>query len=130
MPKGMHNPLPASLRSECKKATQILDSFINGSWRGSPGRELPESVLRDAKALAILTVTKAGILGSVRFGSGLLIARLDDGTWSHPSAIGLAGLGFGGQAGFELTDFVFILNDAESVNTFSRLGSLTVSGNF
>ncbi|KAL4998468.1 hypothetical protein BDV10DRAFT_72482 [Aspergillus recurvatus] len=140
MPKGMHNPLPASLGSECKKATQILDSFINGSWRGSPGRELPERVLRNAKALAILTVTKAGLLGSLRFGSGILIARLpdnsdpdhrNDGTgWSPPSAISTFGLGFGGQAGFELTDFVFILNDTESVTTFSKLGSLTVSGNF
>ncbi|KAL2858485.1 hypothetical protein BJY01DRAFT_352 [Aspergillus pseudoustus] len=132
MPKGMHNPLPASLRSECIKATQILDSFINGSWRGSPGRELPERVLANAKGLAILTVTKAGILGSLRFGSGILLARLDDenNTWSHPSAIGTAGLGFGGQAGFELADFVFILNDADSLATFSRLGSLTLSGNF
>ncbi|KAL6232381.1 hypothetical protein BDW75DRAFT_243021 [Aspergillus navahoensis] len=147
MPKGMHNPLPASLGTgdqpnpgECKKATQILDSFINGSWRGSPGRELPERVLRNAKALAILTVTKAGILGSLRFGSGILIARLpnnndpahpDGGSaWSPPSAISTFGVGFGGQAGFELTDFVFILNDTDSVFTFSKLGSLTVSGNF
>ncbi|KAL5041853.1 hypothetical protein BDW71DRAFT_157916 [Aspergillus fruticulosus] len=140
MPKGMHNPLPASLGSECKKATQILDSFINGSWRGSPGRELPERVLRNAKALAILTVTKAGILGSLRFGSGILIARLPEnndpdhrngGTgWSPPSAISTFGLGFGGQAGFELTDFVFILNDTGSVTTFSKFGSLTLSGNF
>ncbi|KAL4908506.1 hypothetical protein BDW74DRAFT_101313 [Aspergillus multicolor] len=136
MPKGMHNPLPASLGSECKKATQILDSFINGSWRGSPGRELPERVLRNAKGLAILTVTKAGILGSLRFGSGILIARLPDNPdgagagWSPPSAISTFGLGFGGQAGFELTDFVFILNDIESLQTFSKLGSLTVSGNF
>ncbi|KAL4746802.1 hypothetical protein BDW72DRAFT_28324 [Aspergillus terricola var. indicus] len=139
MPKGMHNPLPASLGSECKKATQILDSFLNGSWRGSPGRELPKHVLRNAKALAILTVTKAGFLGSLRFGSGILIARLPDSNdpnrqdgsgWSAPSAISTFGLGFGGQVGFELTDFVFILNDTDSVTTFSKLGSLTVSGNF
>ncbi|KAL4863638.1 hypothetical protein BDV12DRAFT_25504 [Aspergillus spectabilis] len=146
MPKGMHNPLPASLTSECKKAAQILDSFINGSWRGSPGRELPERVLRNAKGLAILTVTKAGILGSLRIGSGILIARLPDdpsssssennttppsgSRWSPPSAISLAGLGFGGQAGFEITDFVFILNDQDSLKTFSHLGSLTLSGNF
>ncbi|KAL4798341.1 hypothetical protein BDV19DRAFT_20987 [Aspergillus venezuelensis] len=141
MPKGMHNPLPASLGSECKKATQILDSFINGSWRGSPGRELPERVLRDAKGLAILTITKAGILGSLRFGSGILISRLPDtqdpqtgaisqGGWSPPSAISTIGLGFGGQAGFELTDFVFLFNDSTSLAAFSRLGSLTLSGNF
>ncbi|KAL4880539.1 hypothetical protein BJY04DRAFT_71561 [Aspergillus karnatakaensis] len=160
MPKGMHNPLPASLTSECKKATQILDSFINGSWRGSPGRELPERVLQNAKGLAILTVTKAGILGSLRIGSGIILARLPDSDaetdgdennnnantdannpentttaprpprWSPPSAISLCGLGFGGQAGFELTDFVFILNTWDSLETFSKLGSLTLSGNF
>ncbi|KAL4808137.1 hypothetical protein BDV18DRAFT_134321 [Aspergillus unguis] len=152
MPKGMHNPLPASLGSECKKATQILDSFINGSWRGSPGRELPERILREAKGVAILTVTKAGILGSVRFGSGILIARLPDAEpepsttentdpeaaaptasrarWSPPSAISTFGLGFGGQAGFELTDFVFIFNSVSSLETFSKLGSLTIAGNF
>ncbi|KAL4923132.1 uncharacterized protein BDV17DRAFT_285647 [Aspergillus undulatus] len=139
----MHNPLPASLGSECKKATQILDSFINGSWRGSPGRELPERVLKNAKGLAILTVTKAGILGSLRFGSGILIARLPgtesqspDGTtttpggWSPPSAISTLGLGFGGQAGFELTDFVFIFDSSSALEAFSNLGSLTLSGNF
>ncbi|OJJ57353.1 hypothetical protein ASPSYDRAFT_154359 [Aspergillus sydowii CBS 593.65] len=150
----MHNPLPASLGSECKKATQILDSFVNGSWRGSPGRELPERVLREAKGIAILTVTKAGFLGSARFGSGVLIARLPDehehghgpncsedgaaaaaaatfggGRWSHPSAIGIFGGGFGGQVGFELTDFVFIFNSTSSLSIFSKSGSLTVSGN-
>ncbi|KAJ1338341.1 SH3 domain-containing YSC84-like protein 1 [Microdochium nivale] len=40
-----------------------------------------------------------------------------------------AGGGFGGQIGFELTDFVFILNDANAVKTFSQQGSLTLGGN-
>ena len=39
------------------------------------------------------------------------------------------GGGFGGQIGFELTDFVFILNDAAAVRTFSQKGSLTLGGN-
>ena len=37
--------------------------------------------------------------------------------------------GFGGQIGFELTDFVFILNDASAVKTFAQAGSLTLGGN-
>lgn len=107
-------------------------------------------------------MTKAGFLGSARFGSGVLIARLPDehepeqgrehghgpncsedgaataaaaaatfggGRWSHPSAIGIFGGGFGGQVGFELTDFVFIFNSTSSLSTFSKSGSLTVSGN-
>jgi len=39
------------------------------------------------------------------------------------------GGGFGGQIGFELTDFVFILNDASAVRTFSQAGSVTLGGN-
>ena len=57
------------------------------------------------------------------------MARLSDGTWSAPSAIGTIGGGVGGQIGFELTDFVFILNDAAAVRTFAQAGSLTLGGN-
>ena len=39
------------------------------------------------------------------------------------------GGGFGGQIGFELTDFVFILNNDAAVKTFSQQGSLTLGGN-
>lgn len=76
-----------------------------------------------------MTVFKAGFLGSGRFGSGVVVARLADGGWSAPSAIGTVGGGFGGQIGFELTDFVFILNDANAVKTFAQAGSLTLGGN-
>lgn len=58
-----------------------------------------------------------------------MVARLPDGSWSAPSAIATGGAGFGGQIGFELTDFVFILNDASAVKTFSQAGSLTLGGN-
>ncbi|KAE8338033.1 hypothetical protein BDV24DRAFT_177144 [Aspergillus arachidicola] len=133
MPRGLHNPLPASLRidiaaGECKKASQILESFLTAPYFGNPGRELPGKLLANAKGLAICTVAKAGFLGSARFGSGLVIARLDNGSWSAPSAISLTGAGFGGQVGFELTDFVFILDDA-GLRSFSRMGSLTLGAN-
>lgn len=72
---------------------------------------------------------KAGFLGSARFGSGLVVARLPDGSWSAPSAVATAGAGFGGQIGLELTDFVFILNDPSAVKTFAQAGSLTLGGN-
>ncbi len=58
-----------------------------------------------------------------------MVARLPNGGWSAPSAIVTAGGGVGGQIGFELTDFVFILNDAHAVKTFSQQGSITLGGN-
>jgi lipid-binding SYLF domain-containing protein len=81
------------------------------------------------QGLAIITVFKAGFLGSRRYGNGIAVARLSNGSWSAPSAISLGGVGFGGQIGFELTDFVFVLNDAAAVRAFSLQGSLTLGGN-
>ncbi|KAH8903108.1 DUF500-domain-containing protein [Coniochaeta sp. PMI_546] len=126
---GLNNPLPSSMASECKKCGKILASFVDPRQAFSPEKVIPPSVLANAKGLAILTVIKAGFLGSARFGSGLVIARLPDGSWSAPTAIATGGAGFGGQIGFELTDFVFILNDASAVKTFSQAGSLTLGGN-
>ncbi|KAK4043124.1 hypothetical protein C8A01DRAFT_43905 [Parachaetomium inaequale] len=126
---GINNPLPSSMASECKKCAKILTSFIDPRQAFGPEKVIPPSVLANAKGLAILTVIKAGFLGSARFGSGLVIARLPDGSWSAPTAIATGGAGFGGQIGFELTDFVFILNDASAVKTFSQAGSLTLGGN-
>ncbi|KAE8375024.1 hypothetical protein BDV26DRAFT_25413 [Aspergillus bertholletiae] len=129
MPLGIHNPLPSSLNSECRKAGKILASFIDPRQAFGPDKIIPPEILAGAKGLAVLTVLKAGFLGSARFGSGVVVARLADGSWSAPSAIATAGAGFGGQIGFELTDFVFILNDAAAVRTFSQVGTLTLGGN-
>ncbi|KAJ5646686.1 hypothetical protein N7490_003058 [Penicillium lividum] len=129
MPLGIHNPLPSSLSSECKKAAKILTSFVDPKQAFGPEKVIPPEILANAKGLAILTVLKAGFIGSGRFGSGLVVARLADGSWSAPSAIITAGAGVGGQIGFELTDFVFILNDASAVRAFSQFGTLTLGGN-
>ncbi|EME49961.1 hypothetical protein DOTSEDRAFT_68695 [Dothistroma septosporum NZE10] len=125
----INNPLPSSMRSECKKCGRILASFIDPRQAFGPDKIIPPNILANAKGLAILTVFKAGFLGSGRFGSGVVVARLADGSWSAPSAIGTVGGGFGGQIGFEITDFVFILNDASAVKTFAQVGSLTLGGN-
>lgn len=85
--------------------------------------------MSNAKGLAILTVLKAGFLFSGRAGSGIIVARLPDGSWSAPSAIMTAGAGVGGQIGAELTDFVFILNNKAAVDSFAQVGSITLGGN-
>lgn len=70
---------------------------------------MPPHILQRAKGFAILSVAKAGFIVSARAGSGLVIARLADGGWSAPSAIGTAGGGFGFQAGVEMAEFLIIL---------------------
>lgn len=55
------------------------------------------AVLKGAKGLAILTVAKGGVLVAYKFGTGLVIARRSDGSWSAPSALMSVGLGWGAQ---------------------------------
>lgn len=95
----------------------------------SQDQVIPPEVLKNAKGLAVITQIKAGFLFSGRAGSGVIIARLPDGSWSAPSAIVTAGAGVGGQIGAEITDFVFILNTQKAVETFSQAGSITLGGN-
>lgn len=57
---------------------------------------------------------------SIRFGSGLVVARLPNGTWSAPSAIATEKLKVKGQFGMEFTDFVYVLNSDAAVEKFSE----------
>jgi lipid-binding SYLF domain-containing protein len=41
---------------------------------------IPRNVLENAKGFAIFTIFKAGFLFSARAGSGIVIAKLDDGS--------------------------------------------------
>ncbi|GME95527.1 unnamed protein product [[Candida] boidinii] len=126
---GINNPIPRSLKSECVKAAKILSSFIKPNQVLGADEIIPHEVLLNAKGLAIMTVLKAGFLFSGRAGSGVVVARLPDGSWSAPSALVTAGAGAGGQIGAELTDFVFILNTDAAVESFAQYGSVTLGGN-
>ncbi|KAI5970430.1 hypothetical protein CANMA_000481 [Candida margitis] len=126
---GISNPIPRSLRSESKKAAKTLTSFIKPNQIAGPDQIIPPRILKNAKGLAVITVLKAGFLFSGRAGSGVIVARLPDGSWSPPSAIVTAGAGAGGMIGAELTDFVFVLNTKAAVDTFAQLGSVTLGTN-
>ncbi|KAL4800873.1 hypothetical protein BDV19DRAFT_383892 [Aspergillus venezuelensis] len=115
----------SSLAGECKKAERILDSFINPDIV-SVDRRIPRKVLENAKGLAIFTVFEVGMMRSLRFGSGLVVARLPNGTWSAPSAIATGKILAKGQFGMELTDYVYVLNSETAVEKFSQAKTFTL----
>lgn len=78
--------------------------------------------------LAVFQVLKAGFVFSGKAGSGLVIARLPDGSWSAPSCIATGGLGWGLQIGADITDFVIVLNSEDAVRAFSLGGNVTIGG--
>lgn len=124
----LNTPIPQTLPKECQKAARILRAFVDNRNHGLDG-VIPRTLLEQAKGFAIFSVFKAGFVLSARAGSGVVVAKLHDGTWSAPSAIGTAGMGVGGQAGAEVTDFLIILNSQAAVRSFMSAGSLTLGGN-
>ncbi|KAF5748387.1 hypothetical protein HS088_TW04G00340 [Tripterygium wilfordii] len=110
-------PVGLSMEHEIYKASNTLRSYCQVG-RLNPERSIPMAVLMGARGLAILTVAKAGALVSYKVGTGLVIARRSDGSWSAPSAIFSVGLGWGAQIGGEFTDFIIVLHNSKAVKTF------------
>ncbi|HEX9788336.1 MAG TPA: YSC84-related protein [Candidatus Binatia bacterium] len=113
----------AAMQDDVERALSIIERFEE-----IPEKAIPSRVLRDAKGLAILTVTKAGFILSGRGGSGIILARTEHG-WSGPSAIGTGGIGVGFQAGVQVSEYVIILNTQEAVNAFSQGSNVTLGAN-
>jgi lipid-binding SYLF domain-containing protein len=110
------------MQADVDQAAAIIERF-----EAIPERGIPPAVMRAAKGLAILTVTKAGFIGSGRGGSGVVVARTGNG-WSGPSAIGTGGLGVGFQAGVEISELVIVLNTPAAVEAFAKEGNVTLGG--
>ncbi|KAK8942158.1 hypothetical protein KSP40_PGU016589 [Platanthera guangdongensis] len=110
-------PVGLSMEHEIYKAANTLRAYSQVG-RLNPDKSIPQAVLKDAKGLAILTMVKAGTIISYKFGTGLVVSRRMDGTWSAPSALLSVGLGWGAQIGGELMDFIVVLRDPETVKTF------------
>ena len=112
-----------SMQADIDQAAAIIERF-----EAMPEKAIPPSVIKAARGLAILTVTRAGFIGSARGGTGVVVARTDKG-WSAPSAIGTGGVGVGFQAGVEITEFVIVLNTPAAVDAFAKQGNVTLGGN-
>ncbi|CAA6658705.1 unnamed protein product [Spirodela intermedia] len=91
-------PIGLSMEYEIYKASNSLRSYCQVS-RLDPEKSIPAAVLRGAKGLAILTVAKFGAVLTYKVGTGLVVARRSNGSWSAPSAILSVGLGWGPQRG-------------------------------
>ena len=113
----------ADMEGDIDRAVSIIERFSE-----IPETAIPPAVLRDAKGVAILTMTKAGFVLSGRGGTGVVVARTDKG-WSGPSAIGTGGIGLGFQAGLQVSEYVMILNTQEAVNSFAKGNNVTLGGN-
>lgn len=116
----VHIPFSSSLNKECCNAADIIGNFFRGDWGSSADRAVPVAFLQKAHGLAVMTVLKAGFLVSGKIGTGLVVAKLPDGSWSAPSAIGTFGLSGGFELGGELVEVMIVLGSEGAVKVFHK----------
>ncbi|KAJ2693617.1 hypothetical protein GGH99_001072 [Coemansia sp. RSA 1285] len=118
-----------TLTKECERAARILTEFVVPPRIGEIDDIIPADVLQHCYGIAVLTIVKAGFIWSGRIGTGIVCARLPDGTWSGPSAISTGGFGVGGQIGAQMTEVVMILNNSDAVRAFEENASVQFGSN-
>eukprot|EP01038_Epipyxis_sp_PR26KG_P004156 gene4156-5920_t len=124
MRRYLNFPVAFSMNYEIQKAAYtVYNLFILEYFRD---KAIPLRLLANAKGLAFLTVIKGGFIFAPRIGTGLVIAKLPNGSWSAPSAIGTIGLSWGAVIGMDVTDYVIILNTDEAVTAFSGYGQVSI----
>lgn len=81
---------------------------------------IPPKVIAGAQGLAIFTTVRAGFHVSGASGSGILVARRGDGSWSPPSGIQVHSVGAGFVVGLDIYDCVVVINTREALEAFTR----------
>ncbi|EME82990.1 uncharacterized protein MYCFIDRAFT_153688 [Pseudocercospora fijiensis CIRAD86] len=126
---------PTTLDKESDKAARILKSFCkDGFYREEEVQpadgpkqkqkvlqKIPEKVIRNAKGVAIFTTMRTGLWISGAGGSGVLIAKKPDGTWSPPSGIMLHTAGLGFLVGVDIYDCVVVINTEKALEAFTKV---------
>lgn len=83
--------------------------------------KIPDNVLKNCAGLAIFNVIRAGAVhASLAAGSGVVVARRPDGSWSPPSSFVVSTLGAGFAIGLDVYDCVCVLNTPAQVNAFTN----------
>ncbi|KAF9871734.1 hypothetical protein CkaCkLH20_10668 [Colletotrichum karsti] len=134
---GAEGFMPQTMDRECAKASRILHAFTDdpgpapASSYKAPSHPLglsvksmvtiPHKVLANCSGLAVFNTLRAGAyMGSLAAGSGIVVARRPDGTWSPPSSFVVSTLGAGFMIGLDIYDCVLVLNTPAQVAAFAH----------
>ncbi|KAI1876781.1 uncharacterized protein JN550_000853 [Neoarthrinium moseri] len=129
---------PSTLDKECDKAARILNSFCRDGFLVTDDRpssptttssgnsvrkvlkKIPPRIIQNAVGLAVFTSMRSGLWTSGSGGSGILIARKTDGTWSPPSGLMLQTATLGFLLGVDIYDCVVVINSFTALEVFGR----------
>lgn len=119
--------LAGPARAEDSESRLIDKSLIVlEELQAMPDLAAPDWLLQRAEGIAILPeVIKAGALVGGRGGTGVLLIRRPDGSWSNPLFVGLGAASVGWQFGVQAADVVLVFTTRRSVEGITD-GKLTL----
>lgn len=79
----------------------------------------PELFSPALKGIAFITIVEAGFVFSGNVGTGIVMSRKKDGSWSPPSALGVTGVGWGFIMGASLKNIVYLIYDEDTLKSLS-----------
>ncbi|PWN21780.1 DUF500-domain-containing protein, partial [Microstroma glucosiphilum] len=83
-------------------------------------RKIPEKAIQGACGIAIFTCFRTGFGWSGAGGSGVVMARLPDGSWGPPSGLLVHTLGWGLLVGLDIYDVVLVIRKPETLKAFTH----------
>lgn len=83
-------------------------------------KKIPKRIIQNAAGIAVFTCMRNGLWMTGSGGSGILIARKSDGTWSPPSGIMLHTPSLSFIIGVDAYDCVLVVNTLEALESMTR----------
>jgi len=116
-------PARTSMEGMIWNGHHVLESAMSSRYNG-----VPKAFFQTAVGIALISVVEVGLIFSGNVGSGIIMRKKDDGSWSPPTACGLAGLGFGFTIGASMKDLIIFIIDESTLegiiaNTGLKLGT-------
>lgn len=97
-----------------EKAVEVFEDMMS-----DPNSRIPRRILEQSEGIAIIPdIFKAGFFFGGTRGSGLMMVRDRDGSWSNPAFVSLTAGSLGLQFGAKSTDLVLVFKTREVVNQF------------
>jgi SH3 domain-containing YSC84-like protein 1 len=91
---------------------------------------IPKELFQDCLGIVMISIVEAGFIFSGNVGTGIVVHKKPDGSWSPPCAVGITGMGFGLLAGASVKDVLMFLVDEESVQAVTSENGLRVGAQF
>jgi len=89
---------------------------------------IPKALFSNCKGMILISVVEVGFIFSGNVGTGIILAKNKDGTWSKPAACGLTGIGWGLLVGGSVKDIIVFIMDDQTLEGVSGDSGLKMGG--